>query len=136
MHFLKDGFFIDRLYHVLFVRLSILIAAICNITDRFLIDGIVRLIGKLQLQFAKLFVFIDTKMLDRSVVQFGRLNVIFAHLSAWGDRVIVDGIALGTAHSANVVGSLGRVLQNGKIQTYIWTAVFGLFLLIIGLILI
>ncbi len=134
--FLKNGFRINNLYHVLFVRSTLLLAAISNIIDKFLLDGMVSLVYKIQLQLSKLLVFIDNKVLDRSVVQFVRFNVIFAHLLAWKDRVIVDGIALGAAHTVSFVGSVGRSMQNGKIQSYVWTAVFGVFLLIIGLILI
>lgn len=134
--FLKNGFRLNELYHFLFVRSNLLLAAISNILDKFLVDGIVSLVYKIQLQVSKLLVFIDNKVLDRSVVQFVRFNVIFAHLLAWKDRVIIDGIALGTAQTASFVGSVGRLMQNGKIQSYVWTAVFGVFLLIIGLILI
>ncbi len=74
----------------------------------------------------------ETQFIDRFVNGIAALQVIIAHLSAWFDRHIVDGILVGG--SASLSAGTGRILsrwQSAKVQSY-WAMIivtFALFLL-------
>ncbi len=74
----------------------------------------------------------ETQFIDRFVNGIAALQVIIAHLSAWFDRHIVDGILVGG--SASLSAGTGRILsrwQSAKCQSY-WAMIivtFALFLL-------
>ncbi|MEN9961495.1 MAG: hypothetical protein RL045_1749, partial [Bacteroidota bacterium] len=74
----------------------------------------------------------ETQFIDRFVNGIAALQVIIAHLLAWFDRHIVDGILVGG--SAGLSAGTGRILsrwQSAKVQSY-WTMIivtFALFLL-------
>ena len=75
---------------------------------------------------------IETRIYDRAVNGIARLQVIMAHLSAWVDTWVVDGILVGMTRWLSE--ALGRGIsrwQSGKLASY-WVLVFitfGLFLL-------
>ena len=75
---------------------------------------------------------IETHILDRSVNGIARFQVILAHLGAWVDHWVVDGILVGfTSGLSGVMGGLMGRWQSGKLASY-WVLVFitfGLFLL-------
>jgi len=74
----------------------------------------------------------ETQFIDRFVNGIAALQVIIAHLSAWFDRHIVDGIIVGG--SSSLSAGTGRILsrwQSAKVQSY-WAMIivtFALFLL-------
>ena len=74
----------------------------------------------------------ETQFIDRFVNGIAALQVIIAHLSAWFDRHIVDGILVGG--SSSLSAGTGRILsrwQSAKVQSY-WAMIivtFALFLL-------
>lgn len=74
----------------------------------------------------------ETQFIDRFVNGVAALQVIIAHLSAWFDRHIVDGILV--SGSASLSAGTGRILsrwQSAKVQSY-WAMIivtFALFLL-------
>ena len=74
----------------------------------------------------------ETQFIDRFVNGIAALQVIIAHLTAWFDKHIVDGILVGG--SAGLSAGTGRILsrwQSAKVQSY-WAMIivtFALFLL-------
>lgn len=74
----------------------------------------------------------ETQFIDRFVNGIAGLQVIIAHLLAWVDRHLVDGILVGG--SASLSAGTGKILsrwQSAKVQNY-WTMIivtFALFLL-------
>jgi NADH-quinone oxidoreductase subunit L len=74
----------------------------------------------------------ETQLIDRFVNGIAALQVIIAHLLAWFDKHIVDGILVGG--SASLSAGTGKILsrwQSSKVQSY-WTMIivtFALFLL-------
>lgn len=75
---------------------------------------------------------IETQFIDRFVNGIAALQVIIAHLTAWFDKHIVDGILVGG--STGLSAGTGRILsrwQSAKVQSY-WAMIivtFALFLL-------
>ncbi len=76
---------------------------------------------------------IEINVFDQIIHQLTRIQVILAHLIAWIDRRVVDGIFVrATYHLTSWTGSVLGRWQSGKVQTY-WILVFvtfGLFLLL------
>jgi NADH-quinone oxidoreductase subunit L len=74
----------------------------------------------------------EVEVYDRFVNNLARAQVIIAHLIAWFDRWIVDGIMVGgIAKASSLAGAGLSRWQSGKVQSY-WILVFvtfGLFLL-------
>lgn len=74
----------------------------------------------------------ETQFIDRFVNGIATLQVIIAHLLAWVDRHLVDGILVGG--SSSLSAGTGKILsrwQSAKVQSY-WTMIivtFALFLL-------
>ncbi len=89
-------------------------------------------INKTGIGFAK---FVQKQLdqkLDISILKVVHLQVIFAHLVAWTDRWIVDGLLVKlTIRISKLLGRFFENWQSGKVQSY-WTwlvLTFGLFLL-------
>lgn len=81
---------------------------------------------------SKMVRWIEIQIYDRLVNNLARVQVIIAHLIAWFDRWIVDGILVGGMSKASqMMGARLSRWQSGKVQSY-WILVFvtfGLFLL-------
>lgn len=65
---------------------------------------------------------IDKNILDGLVFWVGRSVVILAHIIAWIDRVLIDGMVLFLAYISKSIGFLLSRLQNGVLQDYYWVA--------------
>jgi NADH-quinone oxidoreductase subunit L len=73
----------------------------------------------------------DVRVLDRIVVKVTELQVIIAHLSAWIDRHIVDGIVDGIASFSQALGARVRTWQSAQVQKYwIWVVITLIFILL------
>ena len=80
---------------------------------------------------ARFFNQIDVKIIDRAVDYVGISSVILAHIIAWFDRHVVDGLARLSAWAAGFGGNIARSFQNGRIQSYFVVSLMGLVLIII-----
>lgn len=60
----------------------------------------------------------DRQVVDALVNLLGTSQVVLAHLIAWVDRYLVDGIVHFLAWLVNFTGWIVRPVQQGKIQTY------------------
>ncbi|HOX83758.1 MAG TPA: NADH-quinone oxidoreductase subunit L [Chryseolinea sp.] len=105
---LFNTFYLDRIYNTLFVKSTLQFAALTNYIDKKWIDG-----------------FIHSTVYTQ---------VILAHFTNWFDRIIIDGSVNGVAGLAKGVGSITRSFQNGKIQLYIFWAIFAIIIFLIWLI--
>lgn len=81
---------------------------------------------------SKIVRWVEVHVSDGVVIKFVKIQVIIAHLVAWFDRWIVDGILVGgISKVSQAMGTLLSRWQSGKVQSY-WILVFvtfGLFLL-------
>ncbi len=75
--------------------------------------------------FIRIAHWVDSYIIDKIVDFMGIFTVVFAHIIAWIDRILVDGLVRLTAYTAGRVGMLTRVKQ-GSIQTYFVVALLGL----------
>jgi NADH-quinone oxidoreductase subunit L len=105
---LLNNFYLDRLYSFLFVKPASQLAGLTDQLDRKWIDG-----------------FIHT-------AAYGQ--VILAHFANWFDRAMIDGSVDGVAGVAKGIGSFTRSFQSGKIQLYIFWAIFAIIIFLIWLI--
>lgn len=102
---LRSGFYLDRLYRLLIESPAFQLA---QFTDR-----------------------VDKKWIDGFLHTSAYAQLIVAHVSGWFDRVLVDGVVDGAAGLTRGVGSFARSFQSGKIQLYIFWAVFAIIIFII-----
>jgi len=73
----------------------------------------------------------DQNYIDYSLNTFAKIIVVLAKIIAWFDRQGIDGVVHLMAWLAGLTGKLGRMLQNGKIQSYYIFSLLGLILLVI-----
>jgi NADH-quinone oxidoreductase subunit L len=65
----------------------------------------------------------DQRVIDGAVNGVGIGTVLLAHLARFADRFGIDGGVNGMARMTSGLGGLARLLQGGRVQTYIATAV-------------
>ena len=75
--------------------------------------------------------YFEQRWIDRGIHAVVYIQVIFAHIVAWIDRVFIDGTVNGTARLAGFGGKITRSFQSGNIQLYIFWAVFAIIIFII-----
>ena len=68
--------------------------------------------------------FFDKKILDKIIDNFAVAQVVLAHIIAWSDRIIVDGIIKFLVWLTGKTGNFTRKMQGGKVQSYISMALF------------
>ena len=73
---------------------------------------------------------LDQLVIDYSINGFAKVLVVFSKIVAWFDRAVVDGVVRGSAGLAGLIGQVGRLMQNGKVQTYYIFSLLGLMLLV------
>jgi NADH-quinone oxidoreductase subunit L len=103
--FLRQSFYLDYVQNLLFVRPAIIFSNATMNIDRRLIDGAIH-----TLAYA---------------------HVTVSHLAGWCDRAIIDGVVNGVASLSRLTGSLMRSFQGGKIQLYMFWAVFAIIIFLI-----
>lgn len=97
--FLQNAFQLDWLYGIIFGRTVMKLSAVSETADKKWIDGLLHFTAYAQ--------------------------VSIAHVVAWSDKYIIDGIVNAAAWLSGTVGSFTRSFQGGKIQLYIFWAVAG-----------
>ena len=73
----------------------------------------------------------DKKVIDRAIHLSAYIQVTFAHVMAWMDRNIIDGLVHFFANVASLIGALSRSFQGGKIQLYIFWGTFAIIIFLI-----
>ena len=82
-------------------------------------------------QLSQLTTVVDKKWIDGCLHTAAYLQLIVAHVTGWIDRTIIDGSVDGTAGLAKGIGSFTRSFQGGKIQLYVFWAIFAVIIFII-----
>jgi len=73
----------------------------------------------------------DLNFIDYSLNILGKAIVILAKIIGWIDRMLVDGLVNFIAWLSGIIGKLGRLTQNGKIQSYYIFSLLGLIFLVL-----
>ncbi|MDO1448301.1 NADH-quinone oxidoreductase subunit L [Rhodocytophaga aerolata] len=85
--------------------------------------------------FSKVTNGIDKKLLD-TIIDYASISmVVLAHIFAWIDRNLVDGLVNFAAYLAGRIGALTRSVQGGRVQSYFLYTLFGLLILVVWIIL-
>lgn len=95
---LREGYYLDNMNSALVAKPTLYVATISEQMDKRWIDGLIH--------------------------GFVYITVGGAHLLAWFDRYIIDGIVDMTGKATLLVGSVARSFSGGKIQSYIFWSVF------------
>ena len=104
--FLRD-YSEEKRYSAFFLAPFQLVAVISDYVDRFLIDGIVNITGK--------------------------IFIALSGITGWIDRILIDGSVRLVTNTARMLGNFVRTLQSGKIQSYYLVTFISLILLAIWL---
>jgi NADH-quinone oxidoreductase subunit L len=83
------------------------------------------------LQVANLLQYLEVKVINAFVDGFAKFTVVLSHIVTWLDKNVVDGGVRLTAFTATLLGSAGRRIQNGKIQSYFLVTTLSLVLLVL-----
>jgi NADH-quinone oxidoreductase subunit L len=102
---LYNAFYLDRIYHYVVVTP---VLSITSVTER-----------------------MDRLVIDRLLHGIAYLHVTLSHLAGWFDRAIVDGSVNGFASIVRTTGSFTRSFQGGKIQLYVFWALFAIIIFLI-----
>ncbi len=102
---LYEMFYIDRFYQWAFVNPVLALSRVAQSADRKVIDGFLHGVAYTQ--------------------------VITAHLIGWFDSFIIDGIVNGVASLTRFTGAIARSFIDGKIQLYIFWALFTVIIFLI-----
>jgi NADH-quinone oxidoreductase subunit L len=105
--FLRNKWYFDEVYDVLFVRPTHVVAAII--------------------------VWIDRNVIDRIIDGLARIVVVVSKYDDWFDRLFVDGLVNGMARVTYSVADALRGLQTGRVRQYVMfvvVATVALFILV------
>jgi len=96
--FLRNKWWFDELYQILFIRPALVVAALAAAVDKFAIDGIAHALA--------------------------RAVRLLSDFDEWIDRLFVDGAVNLTARATYAVGLRLREVQTGRLRQYVmWVAV-------------
>ncbi len=104
-YIVENKYFVDEIYNLMVIEPAKVLSYLLSLFDRYIIDGIVNL--------------------------FGRVTVIFANFDGIIDKYVVDGLVNLVAQGIKFIGDRCRTLQTGRIQDYVYIMVTGGFLGII-----
>ena len=100
--------------------------------NAFYVNGIYKIAVERPLfQLAEITARTDKKLIDGILHTAAYAQLIVAHVAGWFDRAMIDGVVDGAASLAKGVGSFTRSFQGGKIQLYIFWAIFAVIIFII-----
>lgn len=122
---MRRKFYFDELYHATIIRGVIKLADIFFYFDnRWVVDPIVNLAGRLGRLLSDILGIFDLKVIDGLVDLAGRTGAGLSAVSGWIDNVVVDEIAVnGTGRVTGWVGArVLRPIQTGKAQNYLLVA--------------
>jgi NADH-quinone oxidoreductase subunit L len=91
---LRNKYFVDEMYDATFVRGTMALAAGCGLFDKYVVDGVVNLVG-------------------------WATSRVFAGLARLADTWIVDGLVNVVAEAQKLAGRFASMLQTGRVQHYI-----------------
>ena len=128
---LKNKYYFDELYHATFVRGAIALANIFFYFDnRWVIDPIVNLAGRIGRLLAEISAVFDLRVIDRLVDLAGLAGAALSALSGVFDLRIVDRIVDGVGQVAGAGGRLLRQIQTGRVQNYLLVALITVLMLL------
>lgn len=78
---------------------------------------------------------VDKRVIDYTLNNGSKALVVFSKVVAWFDRWAVDGVVWLLGALSKLLGSFGRLLQNGKVQSYYAYSLFGFILIILYIVL-
>jgi NADH-quinone oxidoreductase subunit L len=76
----------------------------------------------------------DVKIIDRFIHFFAITQVVLAHIVAWLDKVLVDGLITLLTSITSKLGAFSRSFQTGKVHGYFIFALMATIILLIWII--
>jgi NADH-quinone oxidoreductase subunit L len=129
---MRNKFYFDELYQVIFIQGSIKLAEIFyNFDSKWVIDPFINLIARISRGISDLLNQFDEKVVDGLVNLTGLSGITLADLSGITDNKVVDGLVNGLADVTGWVGeNVLRPIQTGKVQNYLLIALISMLAMI------
>jgi len=120
---LKNKYYFDEIYHVIFIRPVIWLGDVMAVVDKNGIDWVVNAVGRGVVALGSgLWRFVDVPVIDGAVNLVGRSGDLFSQMWGWFDNAIVDGAVNGVGAIASWLGQTLRGMQTGRLQNYLLIA--------------
>ncbi|MGB2955466.1 MAG: NADH-quinone oxidoreductase subunit L [Anaerolineales bacterium] len=131
---MRNKFYFDEIYQVIFIQGSIKLAEIFyNFDYKWVVDPFINLVARVSRSISDLLNQFDEKVVDGLVNLTGLSGITLADLSGVTDNKVVDGLVNGIADATGWVGeNVLRPIQTGKVQNYLLIALVSM-LAIIGI---
>jgi NADH-quinone oxidoreductase subunit L len=128
---LENKYYVDELYHLIFIRPAIWLAHTCfKFDNRWVIDPIINLAGRVGVALSNFSSFLDTRYVD------GAVNLVWsvaAVLSGWNrlfDIHVVNGAVDLAGRLTQIGGERLRPIQTGRVQNYLVVALVTVLMLL------
>ena len=131
---MRNKFYFDEIYQVIFIQGSIKLAEIFyNFDYKWVVDPFINLVAQVSRGISDLLNQFDEKVVDGLVNLTGLSGITLADLSGVTDNKVIDGLVNGIADATGWVGeNVLRPIQTGKVQNYLLIALVSM-LAIIGI---
>ncbi|MFQ5812829.1 MAG: NADH-quinone oxidoreductase subunit L, partial [Anaerolineae bacterium] len=128
---MRRRFYFDELYQATFVRGTIALADVFfKFDNRWVIDPIVNLVGRIARFIADVSAAFDLRIIDGLVDLAGRAGAALSSLSGILDLNVVDRIVDGVGQTARAGGRSLRRIQTGRVQNYLLVALVTVLMLL------
>ena len=128
---LKNKYYFDELYHATFVRGSLALANVFfKFDNRWVIDPIVNLVGRVGVALAKLSDFLDSRFVDGTVHLVGRVVAVLCGWYRLFDIRVVGGAVDLVGRLTQIAGDKLRPIQTGRVQNYLVVALVTVLMLL------
>ncbi len=120
---MRNKFYFDELYHATFIQGSLKLAEVFyKIDNRWIIDPIVNLAGRVGVALAEFSSFLDSRFVDGAVNGTGKVVTILSRLNRIFDIRVVNALVDLVGKSTQYAGGKLRSIQTGRVQNYLMVA--------------
>jgi len=120
---LKNKYYCDEIYHLIFIRPVTWLGDVMAVVDRNGLDWVVNTVGRSTAAFGTaLWRFVDVPIIDGAVNLVGRSGDVFSRLWGWFDNAIIDGAVNAVGAATSWLGRELRSMQTGRVQNYLLIA--------------
>jgi NADH-quinone oxidoreductase subunit L len=129
---LKNKYYVDEIYHFVFIRPTIWLGDVMAVVDKNGIDWAVNAVARgVTALGTALWRFVDVPVIDGAVNLVGRGSVLFSQAWGWFDNVVIDGIVNAFGSVSHWLGRELRGIQTGRLQNYLLVASINIVVLVL-----
>ncbi len=128
---LENKYYVDELYHLIFIRPAIWLAYTSfKFDNRWVIDPIVNLAGRVGVALSNFSSFLDNRYVDGAVHLVWRVAVVLSGWNRLFDINVVNGAVDLAGRLTQIGGERLRPIQTGRVQNYLVVALVTVLMLL------